>query len=245
MKAAATKAPAVHGRRSTTAVICGVCEGQRLYTTDGSVCGCGPMKRRGDWICTASGQQFWPLDARPEEVHVGDIAHALANVCRFNGHTREFYSVAQHSVYVSALVTGPIDLPATLPRQTVVAGLWGLLHDAAEAYLCDLPRPVKRSIGLEGYAEAENALMIVIAQHFGIPFPIPAEVKTADDMMLRAEARDLMPPESVRTWSLPDVEPWEKTVKPMAPPAARNFFLQCFRTLQQAARVETTPTVLR
>ena len=55
-------------------------------------------ERGGDWMQTYSGFQFWPLDPRPEEIHVIDIAHSLANQCRYAGHCREFYSVAQHSV---------------------------------------------------------------------------------------------------------------------------------------------------
>ena len=79
-------------------------------------------ERRGDWIQTYLGIQFWPLDPRPEEVMLFDIAHSLSNMCRFTGHCREFYSVAQHSVIVSQNV----------PREDAA---WGLLHDASEAYM--------------------------------------------------------------------------------------------------------------
>lgn len=87
-------------------------------------------ERKGDWIQTYTGRQFWPLDPKPEEVCIEDIAHALSQQCRYAGHTIRFYSVAQHSVEIALRV----------PR---AAALWGLLHDAAEAYLVDLPRPVK------------------------------------------------------------------------------------------------------
>ena len=88
-------------------------------------------ERVGDWIQTMSGVIFYPLDPRPEEIRIEDIAHALSHQCRFAGHCREFYSVAEHSVRVSR----------ELPQEFM---LWGLLHDASEAYLVDLPRPIKR-----------------------------------------------------------------------------------------------------
>ena len=57
--------------------------------------------RKGDWMQTYTGRQFWPIDPRANEVHIEDIAHALSMMCRYNGHCRTFYSVAEHSVLVS------------------------------------------------------------------------------------------------------------------------------------------------
>ena len=74
-----------------------------------------------EWIITASGKRFYLRRPTPADIDAGDVAHALAHICRFNGHTREFYSVAQHSILVSRL----------LPDELKLAGL---LHDAAEAY---------------------------------------------------------------------------------------------------------------
>src|SRR5690242_11754504 len=90
--------------------------------------------RRGDWMQTYTGRRFWPLDPRVDDIDIGDIAHHLSLVCRFAGACREFYSVAQHCVGVS-YVCDPKD------------ALWGLLHDAAEAYVGDMVRPLKRSPG--------------------------------------------------------------------------------------------------
>ena len=143
--------------------------------------------RVGDWIQTFTGKQFWPLDPRPGDIHIEDIAHALSNICRFTGHCRTFYSVAEHSVRVAA----------TLPQR---CELWGLLHDASEAYLCDLPRPVKRSGALGVlYCEAERKLSMAVAEKFALDWPEPPEVKLADDILLVTEQRDLMgrPPEAV------------------------------------------------
>lgn len=63
-----------------------------------------PVRRRGDWIQVYSGIQFWPIDPRPEEILVSDMAHSLAQQCRFTGHTREFYSIAQHCCLVHDLI---------------------------------------------------------------------------------------------------------------------------------------------
>lgn len=133
--------------------------------------------RRGDWMQTFTGRAFWPLDPRPDEVHLSDIAHSLALQCRYAGHCRSFFSVAQHSVLVSHF------LPEELR-------LWGLLHDASEAYLVDLPRPVKRSI--PDYGAAEELVMKAIATRFGLVWPMPAAVKDVDNRILIDESEALM-----------------------------------------------------
>lgn len=161
--------------------------------------------RTGDWIQTASGGRFWPLDPLPEDVLIEDIAHALSLICRFGGHCREFYSVAQHSVLVSRLCP---NFP-----------LHGLLHDAAEAYLGDLPRPTKRGFreaGITAYDYAEQAIMGVVSARFWLSWTGGAaeEVKAADEVMLATEAVTLMRPldQGWRTdfsKALPDgVIPW-------------------------------------
>ena len=134
--------------------------------------------RYGDFIQTYSGIEFYPLDPRIEEVKLLDIAHALSNICRFTGHCNEFYSVAQHSVLVSQYVSEE-------------NALWGLLHDASEAYICDIARPVKKSLEMKPYKEIEKRLMNVIAKTFNLSEDEPKEVKEIDTKMLRTEARDL------------------------------------------------------
>src|SRR5690606_29748913 len=86
--------------------------------------------RKGDWMQTFTGRRFWPLDPRPDEICIEDIAHALSMQCRYAGHCLSFYSVAEHSVLLSQHVAEPF-------RR------WALLHDASEAYLVDVPRPIK------------------------------------------------------------------------------------------------------
>lgn len=139
-------------------------------------------QRKGDWIQTFTGLQIYPLDPRIEEIYILDIAHSLSMQCRFNGHTKDFYSVAEHCCHVSDL------LPDSLK-------LTGLLHDASETYLCDLPRPLKRSEGFaEQYLIAETHLERAIAEKFNLHYPYPPEVKDADNRLLATEAWQLMVP---------------------------------------------------
>lgn len=144
-------------------------------------------ERFGDWMQTYRGAPFWPMDPRPDEIHILDIAHSLSMLCRYNGHCVRFYSVAEHSVHVSRAV----------PQEHA---LWGLLHDAGEAYLADVPRPVKPS--LPGYKEAEGRLQLAIAERFGLPAAIPPEVHDADNRILVDEKEQAMLP-SQREWSIP------------------------------------------
>jgi len=117
------------------------------------------------------------MDPQPGDVVVEDVAQSLSNLCRFAGHCLEFYSVAQHSVLVSQYV------PAGFAFQA-------LLHDAAEAYLVDVPRPVK--LELPEYRGLEKRVQEVIYRRFGLPAEEPPCIKAADDRVLAQEHRDLM-----------------------------------------------------
>lgn len=171
--------------------------------------------RRGDWMQTASGRQFWPLDPRPSEIYLEDIAHSLAHQCRYAGHCREFYSVAQHSVLVSHAVP---------PEHA----LWGLLHDASEAYLVDVPRPVKPF--LPGYREAEAAVMRAVCVRFGLPFEMPGTVKVADERVLADEKHQLMA-DGPCTWNL-RYPPLGILIDPLPPAEAKALFLERFERLE-------------
>lgn len=138
--------------------------------------------RKGDWMQTFTGKKFWPLDPRSDDVDIKDIAHSLALTCRFNGQCNLFYSVAQHSVFVSRLVT---------PSQALAA----LLHDSTEAYLGDIIRPIK--LYLPEFKDIENNLEKAIFQHFSIRNYDKKEIVKADNIALYTEMRDVMgePPE--------------------------------------------------
>jgi len=136
--------------------------------------------RLGDWISTFSGVQYWPCDPRPSEVCIEDIAHALSNICRYAGHCKSFYSVAEHSVYVSLIVP---------PEHALTA----LLHDATEAYCVDVPRPLKRF--LTNYKEIEQRNWVAIADKFSLPHDMPQCVKDADNAVFLAEKEYVMGPQ--------------------------------------------------
>lgn len=166
-----------------------------------------------DWILTYTGRQFWPLAPRAEDVDLEDIAHALAHLCRFAGHCRVFYSVAQHSVHVSERVHSRYALE-------------GLLHDAAEAYLCDVARPIKPA--LAGYEAAESQLMAVIRARFGLTGLELGGVQVADRRMLCTERRDLMHPNH---WPVDPASCYPEPIVPWTPAEAKARFLARFEEL--------------
>lgn len=167
-----------------------------------------------DWIQTFSGRLFHPLEPRNEDLDIRDIAHSLSMLCRFNGHCLRFYSVAEHSVRVSKILPGELRL-------------WGLLHDAGEAYLTDLPRPVKGQVS--GFREMEDRILERVADAFGLSWPMPGPVKAADDKLLATEARDLMAPHPA-DWGLGATPLDEVIADPLGPEAAERLFLETFET---------------
>ena len=142
-------------------------------------------ERIGDWKQTFTGRKFWPRDPRPEEIYIEDIAHSLSLQCRYTGHVRRFYSVAEHSLRVSEWVTG-------CGREMA---LWGLLHDAAEAYLGDMSAPLKHGSRLgDEYKKLERPLQRMICEKYGLSPEKPPDVREADKILLCWEKRDLMGP---------------------------------------------------
>jgi uncharacterized protein len=165
------------------------------------------------WIQTHSGRRFNPLKPNPDAIVIQDVAHALSMQCRFSGHCREFYSVAQHSVLVSYICDHK-------------DALWGLLHDATEAYLVDVPRPLKRSGKLQGYIEIEAVMQEAVCRRFGLPFVEPPSVKIADTKLLATEARDLMSPLH-SDWQQP-VDPLPFKIEAWEHQKAKDMFMQRF-----------------
>lgn len=169
------------------------------------------------WINTYTGRQFWPLAPRVEDIDLEDIAHALSLQCRFTGHVHEFYSVAQHCCLVAEKVPDGDKL-------------WALLHDAPEAYLIDLARPVKQAPELKGYRDAEERLMAVIADRYGLVGECPESVKDADTRMLMTEAHSLM---TMHPQWLMDA-PWQRypeTITPWPSALAKARYLNRFAAL--------------
>jgi hypothetical protein len=133
---------------------------------------------RGDWMQLHSMRRFYPMDPRAEDIDPEDIAHALSLLCRYGGHIDRFYSVAEHCVLMSQIVA---------PEHALHA----LLHDATEAYVVDVPRPLKRY--LSDYKAIEASVWLAIAERFGIDPVLPDDVNDADTRILLNETAVLMP----------------------------------------------------
>lgn len=173
----------------------------------------------GNWIQTVSGGMVFPTAPDPREINLEDIAHSLAMQCRFNGHCREFYSVAQHSVIVS--------------RHCHRFPLLGLMHDAAEAYVGDIVRPIKLQI--KAFSELEQTVWRSIAAMFGLPMRASAaardEVLRMDAAVLATELRDLMAPPPW-PWA-GNQKPLEEVIVPVEWREAKRMFLDRFRLLTE------------
>jgi 5'-nucleotidase len=169
----------------------------------------------GPYLQTVSGRWVNPFDPDPSQLDAGDIARALANQCRFGGHCRVFYSVAQHSVIVSRIVE---------ERGGDVEDVFAaLMHDAAEAYLGDMPHPLKHRSPLgAAFREAEGHLEQAIRDRFGIKPAIPG-IKQADRALLATERRAF----SAETWHWPEldgVEPLDLELTAWPPDRAAEEF---------------------
>jgi hypothetical protein len=173
---------------------------------------------------TYTGGRFYPLDPSPLEVDPVDIAHALSLVCRYGGHVTRFYSVAEHCVLLSHAVS---------PENA----LWALLHDAAEAYVGDMVRPLKRM--MPAYVDAEDGVLLVIALRFGlewrpdVPWRMPDEVKEADNRIILTERAALMRP-TADVWMEDTLTPLPVTICGWKPAEAEARY---FARLVELARI--------
>lgn len=179
--------------------------------TPGEFCG-DPAPRKGDWMQTVTGKQFWPIDPRASEIDIRDISGALSKLCRYGGQSLRFYSVAEHCVLMAE--KAPDDLKLT-----------ALLHDASEAYLCDIIRPIKSH--LSNYLEIEARLERAVSDRFGLVYPWHKEVKRLDTAILADERDQAMAPPPI---------PWSQTTEPplgvrlqfWTPEEAQNEFIRAF-----------------
>lgn len=165
-------------------------------------------------LATWTGKRIDYLNPAPDQIEIEDIATALSRESRFAGHSMHFYSVAQHSVLCSSIVPDELALEA-------------LLHDAAEAYLKDIPSPLKRL--LPDYKLIEARFDSVIRKVFGLPETHSAEVKIADQVILLTEMRDLL------DWSMqrqfPELRPCGFKITAVLPEVARDMFVRRFNYL--------------
>ena len=170
-------------------------------------------ERKGDWMQTYTGAQFWPLDPRADEVRFEDIAAALSKLCRYGGQCLRFYSVAEHCVHVAEHAPASLKLPA-------------LMHDSSEAYLCDIIRPIKSH--LANYLEIESRLEQVIANRFDLAWPWHPEIKRLDTAILADERDQVMAPPPVPWPQIPGIEPIGVKLQFWTPKQAQYEFTTAF-----------------
>ncbi|WP_065259009.1 phosphohydrolase [Pseudomonas bananamidigenes] len=174
------------------------------------------------WILTHSGRRFNLVNPTAAMISPLDISHALSNLCRFNGHTRTHYSVAQHSLTVSSLVPDQYKLVA-------------LLHDATEAYIGDMTRPLKAL--MPGFRMAEETIWRAICDRFNLDPVLPECVIRADLVALATERRDLMPIDPAEWECLRGVPAMPETITPLsAPEAYMQYFSRLMELMQSNHR---------
>ena len=183
-------------------------------------------QRRGDYFKTRTRQRFYIQDMRPEDISIEDIASSLSMKCRFNGHCSAYYSVAEHCVHIAR---------ACPPMYA----LEGLLHDASEAILVDLPRPIKYLPEFEIFRTMEAKIDQLIADKFKLIFPWPDPVKELDDLMCGVEAFHLMDAEHDPDWAdrmttaVTDMAQNYSPLRFWRPNQAKYQFLQLFKALKR------------
>ncbi len=177
--------------------------------------------RVGSFMQTFTGRKYWPMDPKPHEVHIEDIAHSLGLQCRYAGHCIKFYSVAEHSVLIARHLAA---------KHAPEVALAGLLHDAPEAYCVDIPRPLKPY--LTNYKEIEQKNWLAIAARFGLQKELPREVHDADNRIIADELVNLreMP------WHARHNNPLGVKLRYWSPEKAEIEFLATFEALM-AGRV--------
>ncbi|MBA1147393.1 phosphohydrolase [Ectothiorhodospiraceae bacterium WFHF3C12] len=174
------------------------------------------MPRKGSWNLTYTGRRFYPWDPRPEDIDILDIAHHLACLNRFNGALARPYSVAQHSVVVARAVPAEHQLT-------------GLLHDATEAYVGDMVRPVKRD--LHAYQLLEARVWDAVAARFDLPSQLPECVKHADDRAAAAEAAQLYGHARAGLFGASGQLPLDVSIEPLEWHQAKAEFLSLYEEL--------------
>ena len=182
---------------------------------------------RGDWMQTHSGLAFYPLDPAPEDIVPTDIAHSLAMQCRYNGHVRRFYSVAEHCVLMSDWMLEHAE-PRNADRARYLA-LWALLHDAAEAYIGDMVRPLK--INMPAFVALDELVTAAVARRFALEDAvIPSAVKAVDTRILLDEKAALLG-DSPRSWALGDLEPLGVKIRGWEPAIAKWEYIARLKAL--------------
>lgn len=200
--------------------------------------------QRGHWMQTFTGRAFYPLDPRLEDIDPVDIGHSLGMQCRYNGHVKRFYSVAEHCVLMSDYFLELSALPSNglTPEAGRELALWALLHDAAEAYIGDMVRPLK--LHMPDFCRVDDLMTTVIAARFGLRgVSIPREVKAVDTRILLDERAALLgtPPGD---WALNGLQPLGVEIRAWGPTEATVEYLGRLAALTDVKRpVDVFPSV--
>lgn len=177
--------------------------------------------RQMSFLRTFTGRDVYPLEMTTGDININDIAHALSNQCRYAGHSKVFYSVAQHCVLVANYLH--------IRHDDDELAFAGLLHDAAEAYLTDMPTPIKRL--MPEYGKAEDRIQRVVEETFQLQYRLDeALIHDADMKLLATEARDLMG--DPQNWkSLRGLVPLMDKVRPVEASQAKIMFIEMYEKL--------------
>lgn len=178
------------------------------------------QERIGDWMQTYTGKQFWPLDPHPNDFDERDIAHALGMTCRYGGHSRHFYSVAEHCWLMSQHVS---------PEAQLLA----LMHDAAEAYVGDMVRPLEQNMpefkdAELGILEAMWEWLCDLGVNVGYTPEVDYEVNDADNRILLDEKQYLMPNSPEPWFQEGHYEPLGISLMCLEPQVAEGYWLDRF-----------------
>lgn len=174
------------------------------------------------WFQTYTGKAFPLFDFKPSDFCIKDISHALSNLCRYNGHTKIYFSVAQHSVHVMECLRDELRVE---DKRLL---LCGLLHDAAEAYTGDMVRPVKQHSIMRPYRDWEEHVERGLSEHFDIPFPFPKVIKRADNILLATEKEQIVHLPPPRPWTITEEPWWQLEITEWLPEVAKKRFMQAF-----------------
>lgn len=180
------------------------------------------LTRTTQWMETHAGKQLF-LPVTEDMIDIEDIAHALSFQCRYAGHTLRFYSVSEHCCLISDYVFR--NSPNLEPNERRKLALQGLMHDASEAYLVDIPKPIKPF--LTNYRELEQQIEVVVADKYGFEYPYHSVVKEADCRILLDERAALFN-WSGHDWELPVDKPLGVHIEALAPYEAKAEFLKRF-----------------
>lgn len=179
-------------------------------------------------ISTLSGRFFDLLKPEDYDYCIEEIGEALSNICRYTGHVKKFYSVAEHSVLVSHIV----------PERLALAGL---LHDSSEAFVGDVSSPLKKL--LPEYRVIEENIQQAIAKHYGFEYPFPEEVHEADKRMYWRERIDVAPGPRDRLWHQDLAATRKVQASGMTPTMAKRYFLSRYKEITRGTKGDTIVSV--